>query len=91
MIAYRCPDCRRIAFEAESPLPVVPLWACTRERCAFRGRPVYRRQPLQATYECSECGRRQHCERPKYDRTHCIVCGTETLVVVSEQLAPVGA
>jgi len=84
-IELRCPVCGRKAFEAEGPLPVSVRWKCSRSGCDFIGAPVSsRKAPLHRTYECSRCHRRQHVERPVSDRTHCIVCGTETLVILAE-------
>lgn len=81
----RCPHCHKKAFEAAGPIPVALRWKCTRSGCGFIGNPVPAKPlPLQRTYRCSSCHRTQHLEKPVCDRTHCIVCGTQTLVIVSE-------
>lgn len=46
--------------------------------------PVTHRPAFHVTYECSNCKRRQHVERPVGERTYCIVCGTQTLQRVAD-------
>lgn len=82
-IDYRCPGCRRKAFDAASPIPGDLLHKCP--KCGLVALPVPDAgRPAHQTLLCERCGRTQHVERPVQERTHCIVCGTRTLVVISE-------
>ena len=83
MIEYRCPNDGKLLFEAEGPLATVVKTIC--RGCKQKVTPVAKSgSVLHRTYECSKCHRTQHCEKPKNDRTYCIVCGTPTLVIVAE-------
>ncbi len=92
MIEYRCPNDRSLFFKAEGPVGTVVEVKCGSCKQLVRPTPVSGRV-LHRTYECSECGRRQHCERPINDRTYCIICGTASLVIIDEvpARAPVAA
>ena len=83
MIEYRCPNDGKLFFEAEGPLGTVVETIC--RSCKKKVRPVAKSgSVLHRTYECSKCGRKQHCERPKNDRSWCIVCGQPSLVITGE-------
>ena len=94
MIEYRCPTDGALFFKAEAPLATTVQVKCG--RCRELVQPVAREgSVLHRTYECSECGRTQHCEKPKNARSYCIVCGTPSLVITNEvparePLIPVG-
>lgn len=82
-VDYRCPKCDRKAWESEGISPVAQHWKCP--RCREVVQPVPRMGlPMQRTYRCSGCQRTQHVERPRNQQTYCIVCGTQTLVIVAE-------
>ncbi len=83
MIDYRSPCCGKLQFRADGPVPVAIETKCN--KCGEVGQPVARlQQPMHRTYECENCHRIQHCERPVQTKTHCIVCGTPTLMITAE-------
>lgn len=84
MLDYRCPTegCRKLLFRANGPLVRRIELPC--KGCGQIVAPERADSPMHRTYRCTGCGRTQHCERPKHDRTYCIVCGTATLVIVAE-------
>ena len=83
MIDYRCADCSKLQFRAASAVPVMIESKCV--RCGALGQPVTRiQQPMHRSYECTRCHRTQHCERPVQTKTHCLVCGTPTLIITAE-------
>lgn len=85
MIDYRCPDsgCNRKLLEADAPIPVRVTVKCP--RCREIVEPVRGDEVWHRTYQCSECGRTQHVERPDRERAYCVACGKETLKVESER------
>lgn len=81
-VEYRTPCCRQLVFKAEGVLAAGVESRC---KCGDFVRLVAKAaRVLHRTYRCSDCGRTQHVENPKNDRSHCIVCGTPTLVIVDE-------
>lgn len=82
MLDYRCPLCARLLMRADGHVPMRVEIKC--RACKLAVQPVHRSAPLHRTYECSRCERRQHVERPRWDRTFCIACGTTTLRAVAE-------
>lgn len=83
MIEYRCPTDGRLLFKAAGPLPVVVEAKCG--KCKRLVQPVGRAGTvMQRTYRCETCHRTQHVERPKNERTYCIVCGTPSLVIIAQ-------
>lgn len=85
MIEYGCPHCGRRAFDAAAVLPVMIEWMCkTHGKVEVVPRHATTTVPAHRTYECSTCHRTQHIERPMNERSYCVTCGTQTLVIVAE-------
>lgn len=80
---YRCPKCSALMFRADGAVPVRIEVMC--KRCKQVVEPQSLDTSWHVTFECTNCHRRQHCERPKHERSYCIVCGTHSLKIVAQK------
>ena len=93
MLDYKCPGCGKKLLQASAIVPVLLRTHCRRCKAIVVPEPRSQRQQqqpvLHRTYRCSRCKREQHVERPVNHRPpFCVVCGTQSLVVVAETAAP---
>lgn len=81
---YRCPreGCSSLLFKADDHVAATVEVKC--HGCGGLVEPTHERRPLIRRYRCTNCQREQTVERPKNEKTHCLVCGTPSLAIVGE-------
>lgn len=85
MQPYRTPCCGKRVFDGQLLMGRVEV-KCPECGDVVEPEPESGERPLHRTYRCTndDCGRTLHVERPRDERSFCVVCGTETLAVVDE-------
>ena len=90
MIEYRCPNDGKLFFKADGPIGVRVETKC--RSCHETVIPIAKSGAVfLRTCQCSECKRTMTVTTPVDEPGHCMVCGTNTLVIIDEVRPPAEA